>query len=501
MKTLGMILDFRLTGIPQLEALKMAIARRIRVLACLTNKSWGCGQKTLRDLYVSHIRPKIEFPSPILALLCESSQKKVIAMENVCARIITGCVSFRTRTPDVLFLADLPSIRNRIKLRNATIFETVKRLGHEAAAYKTTNVDPPPPSRRGKAPEAPASWRTVALESVEAAGLTNNRLPLYFDKELSPADRARLRNRVCFFLNTAADPPLPTGTAITVYTDGSFYQSSEIGGGGVLITLPNGLERSLSFPLGVIHCSMEAELLALVRAIREIVEISPSPSTGEVFFYTDSLSWLQALEACARSYRVDETWFALSLLPSHLRINFVFVRGHSGIRGNEKADSLAKAGADSCPIDLVPPISLTAAKNKLKRSLSSIDSTSISDRLASSIAPPPKCRKRIEDNLDNLDRNERVIINQLRAGKSPLTHDFLHTIGKVTDPLCPACASAQDSHYHLLLYCPEYEGARIRHLGHNPSLTMLETDPGEVVAFLRKVKRDRVFIPENKKAR
>ena len=89
-------------------------------------------------------------------------------MENVCARIITGCVSFRTRTPDVLFLADLPSIRNRIKLRNATIFETVKRLGHEAAAYKTTNVDPPPPSRRGKAPEAPASWRTVALESVEA---------------------------------------------------------------------------------------------------------------------------------------------------------------------------------------------------------------------------------------------------------------------------------------------------------------------------------------------
>ena len=107
-------------------------------------------------------------------------------MENVCARIITGCVSFRTRTPDVLFLADLPSIRNRIKLRNATIFETVKRLGHEAAAYKTTNVDPPPPSRRGKAPDAPASWRTVALESVEAAGLSNNRLPLYFDKELSP---------------------------------------------------------------------------------------------------------------------------------------------------------------------------------------------------------------------------------------------------------------------------------------------------------------------------
>ena len=76
MKTLGMILDFRLTGIPQLEALKMAIARRIRVSAGLTNKSWGCGQKTLRDLNVSHIRPKIEFPSPILELLCESSQKK-----------------------------------------------------------------------------------------------------------------------------------------------------------------------------------------------------------------------------------------------------------------------------------------------------------------------------------------------------------------------------------------------------------------------------------------
>ena len=231
MKLLGMIIDQRLTGTPQLEALKSLLASRLRALACLASKKWGCDQKTLRDLYAGYIRPVTEYVSPIISIMRRTNVDKLVVFENVCARIITGCAQFRTRTPDVLYLAGLPSIRGRIEMRNAAIFETIKRVSIEGPAYRTTNVNPPTLARRGKAIEGLATWRDAAAAAVAAAGLTNNRLPMFHPEELHPAAKARIRSRVCFYLNPAAEPPQPPADAIVFYTDGSFLPDSGVGGG------------------------------------------------------------------------------------------------------------------------------------------------------------------------------------------------------------------------------------------------------------------------------
>ena len=271
------------------------------------------------------------------------------------------------------------------------------------------------------------------------------------------------------------------------------------GGGSVIIYKPG--EPCLEIPLqfGKIHCSMESEMLSLLRAVEELAQILLSAAFGDAYFFTDSLSWLMAVDGGAHSFRVDEFWRALSKVPSTCRVHLSFVRGHSGVVGNERADVVANAAAHDSENRDIFPISLNAAKNRLKRTFCQIDSGGISGNLAATIGPPPKCAKVIAARLDSLDRYDRVVINQLRAGKSPLTHDFLFLMEKIKDSLCPECKLTNDSVAHLLLRCPEYAGARLKWLGEDPSLTMLELYPEKVISYLKNIKRDNVVIPNEKR--
>ena len=48
---------------------------------------------------------------------------------------------------------------------------------------------------------------------------------------------------------------------------------------------------------------------------------------------------------------------------------------------------------------------------------------------------------------------------QLQMGHTPL-NSFLHRIGKVSSPLCPACLGADKTVHHLLFDCPTHAYAR-----------------------------------------
>ena len=96
-------------------------------------------------------------------------------------------------------------------------------------------------------------------------------------------------------------------------------------------------------------------------------------------------------------------------------------------------------------------------------------------------------------------RRDRVIINQLRAGRSPLLFDFLFVAKYVDSPICPACEAHPDSVHHLLLDCPEYEGQRAYCLGGDATLSILENDPAAVIRFLKKTNRYETFIPEGRR--
>ncbi len=60
---------------------------------------------------------------------------------------------------------------------------------------------------------------------------------------------------------------------------------------------------------------------------------------------------------------------------------------------------------------------------------------------------------------DQLTHAQASILMQLRTGHIPL-NQFLHRIGKVDSPACPACKGSDESVHHYLFDCPSHAYAR-----------------------------------------
>ena len=68
---------------------------------------------------------------------------------------------------------------------------------------------------------------------------------------------------------------------------------------------------------------------------------------------------------------------------------------------------------------------------------------------------------------DDLTRVQTSVLVQLRTGHAPL-NAFLHQIGKVDSPCCPACLGANEMVHHFLFDCPPHvhaQHALVRKLG------------------------------------
>ena len=158
----------------------------------------------------------------------------------------------------------------------------------------------------------------------------------------------------------------------------------------------------------------------------------------------------------------------------NVRYTLRWVPGHRNHEGNERADTEAKAAAqgDSSPeADL--PTWLTRAP--LPASLSKIrQSLNLRFRTAAiaewSLSPRAQTAMRIDPCLPSsafmrlispLPRRQASLLIQLRTGHAPLNY-HLHCITKADSPSCPQCGHPRETVAHLLLDCPEFEGARAR---------------------------------------
>ena len=120
--------------------------------------------------------------------------------------------------------------------------------------------------------------------------------------------------------------------------------------------------NSLSFSTSPFASSFTAESFALKQGLDWCTSHFMTCKFQSVLFLTDSQSALPIFSS-APSYLQPESlwnvWSLASSLSNNTTLCFQWVSGHAGLRGNEKADLLAKAGA-SLPTDaitcLLPPV-------------------------------------------------------------------------------------------------------------------------------------------------
>lgn len=148
-------------------------------------------------------------------------------------------------------------------------------------------------------------------------------------------------------------PPIIHGDTESWYTDGSKTQE----GTGLGIYGPN-TEIWLGFDD---HASVfQTEVLAISRCAEEILR--NRNSSKNVNIYSDSQAALLALiNPDCYSKIVEECKRNLNKLGDHHKITILWIPGHAGLPGNEKADELARKGSASTLIGTSPSLPIGLA--------------------------------------------------------------------------------------------------------------------------------------------
>ncbi|MDG1096133.1 MAG: ribonuclease HI [Methylophilaceae bacterium] len=138
---------------------------------------------------------------------------------------------------------------------------------------------------------------------------------------------------------------------VEIYTDGACKGNPGVGGWGAWFHY-NGHEKSI-FGGEENTTNNRMEMMAVIKALETLKRAS------KVKLYTDSsyvqkgmTEWLVGWKAKnwktagKKPVKNDDLWKQLDMLASHHQIEWLWVRGHDGNVGNERADVLANAGVE-----------------------------------------------------------------------------------------------------------------------------------------------------------
>ncbi|KAM7314374.1 hypothetical protein ISCGN_004158 [Ixodes scapularis] len=181
--------------------------------------------------------------------------------------------------------------------------------------------------------------------------------------------------------------------------------------------------------------STTAELVAIDKALQAAAQLSPH----RMVLLTDSRCALQKLAnaECADPATIAARQTLSFLLTHGSTVCFQWIPGHTGIKGNERAGSLAGEAHLAPRTVPTPPHPQQAALN-------------VHWHLKDSKPKPALPRGA----LSGLSRAAQTLVRRLRTNTA-YTNAFLTKIGKGQHPLCSQCNSAETVE-HILCVCPAY---------------------------------------------
>ena len=239
-----------------------------------------------------------------------------------------------------------------------------------------------------------------------------------------------------------------------VFTDGSATEATKDGGAGIFIGYKD-CNEELAIPTGKYSTNFKAETEALCEAATAVSQ-NPARTTGQVVLFTDALSVLQALKS-PNNKELNPLCTALATLSAKVQqVVLQWVPAHCGIRGNERADILAKEGAQREQTD--SHVSFDEAKTVIK-----------THQWKKWKLQHPRYNP--SDSYHLLRRGDQVKIFRLRTGHNRLRHHLYSKFGIGQSDECP-CAQGPMTAEHILQSCPSYTAVRSNVW---PSPTALET--------------------------
>lgn len=274
------------------------------------------------------------------------------------------------------------------------------------------------------------------------------------------------------------------GQELIWYTDGSKMEAGS--GAGLCL---DGSRREMHIPLGKHSTVFQAEITAIQACVLE--NRAAGYRGKRICICSDSQAALKALERVKINSRlVRDCRDALQDLADLNRVTLIWVPGHKGIAGNERADKLARKGSETPLLGPEPAIGITGCQVKAEIA----GWVEGQHRILFRATPGMRQTKALIDGPDVkiTDQLLRLSRQDLRVAVGVLTghctlRKHMHTLGKVGDSGCRRCGGDEETPIHVLCDCPALAGKRQKHLGaplwEPREITTLPM--GVLVAFMR----------------
>ena len=457
-KFLGVILDRRLSMREHIKYVKTKCSRRLNLFRCISGTDFGADRKTLLHLYKSLIRPVIEYGSIVYAGASESSLAKLETIQNTFIRIALGvmktspvfALQVESMIPPLHYRRMEQTLRYKSKIEflpDHNSFEaihTLPRIHH--------NYVGPAEKRSGLtfASRVNKFCGDIELDMPNVSPLPKLSTPPWhlakrhihylFSCPKSSISTAEIQDRFNYLQSKYSTTPF-------IFIDGSKDQDHTAdamvcGRHLDLARLPDGT----SVFLAELHAIYLALKFIEAKRLRHAVICSDSKSAIQSLLTPYPSSPLLTLILNKHE----------QLQERGAKIQFLWIPGHSGIKGNEKADAVAK---DALNLAFVTElhIEFSSIKTLIRKAILKY----WQDQWTNS-APQTQLKniKPVVKEWPTSYRGNRIqekVLAKIRIGHTYLTHKFIYS--KDPRPRCIPCGHVLTVK-HILIYCQKYEQHR-----------------------------------------
>jgi ribonuclease HI len=441
-KLLGVVLDARLRWDQHIAR----AATKAKLAAMALKRLRGLKPETARQLYLAPVAPVMDYASPVWsAMLMQRHMGRLRQAQGIGAKAIIG--AFKTVS---LPIAEAEAQVEPIELRHRE-----QRRGFWIKSHTLPIKHP--------------FWKLRRLATEQCRRL---RSPLHhIAEDFRETDLSQLERIRPFCM-----PPWMTGANVTVQGKDEAKAVAEAVEHGTLKIFTDASTRNGLSGIGAAFASGKtlfkklvgratnnhrAELIAIAKAVASVQYLNKLRSrVHTVHIYTDCQSVLDVLTRPRQQDNqalVDEIVEMTRKMESQgCNLEFRWVPAHSGVRGNEAANRLARETTSerfdlprepgACRADF--PRDTQKTMEEWRRMINMTTTGRFTKDLDGAI--PQKHTKRLYDNLTRADAS---ILSQLRTNKSRLNAS-LAPIGAAE---CETCECGQvETTRHFLLECPRW---------------------------------------------
>jgi ribonuclease HI len=473
---LGLRYDGKLSFKNHATDVSKKVRARSNIIRALSGTDWGCDSKSLRTVYMACGRSVIEYGmAAYVPWLHKTNFNTLEKAQNDAARAYTGLTP-STPLDALRKEANIPSIRERSVVVCTKAYDKALRLPPDNPRHVTA-------SQRCRQRLKRTDWRECSRQVWESIFGVPEGVVEGFVADWQRGSACEIRS-IIRPREDGGQVILDTPTELTAYTDGSATEGTTNGGAGVIITkggfTADDIVEQISAPAGKWSSSTQAEILAIKIAAKWLKENISSWQTVKIC--SDSQAAIMAIN---KKGMVEPLVHATNALLGEIitqkgnneAVTLVWIPGHSGLEGNERADLLAKEGGTMSQEGLPCSHGSACAMLKLEAKRRNPMTHERSRRV---YAFPIDYRREAA-----LSKADQTLIKRMRTDHCPLLLNFKKKIDVTFEALCRVCETEEESTDHVIWRCSGVRDQRRAIFNGSVPDNALSNNPEQALELLR----------------